>query len=151
MGYFMRFIVTDSKPVSAGEMSRALKNADPAYSMNGRGELMYRDALFGKLTIDTPDGELFEEELDDLLEELAAAGGDGRDAQGRAAIAKVRGVLDSAKATVAVQVLFQNRETEEILSRLAPLWAYLFAHREGLLQVDGEGYYDAAGEVLGTP
>jgi hypothetical protein len=56
--------------------------------------------------------------------------------------------LRSAQAIIAAQVLFGTGETEMTLSRLDPLWAWLFCNRDGLLQADGEGYYDAHGVVL---
>jgi hypothetical protein len=34
------------------------------------------------------------------------------------------------------------------LKAIDPLWRWLHANRRGLLQADGEGYYDAKGLVL---
>ena len=49
---------------------------------------------------------------------------------------------------VAVRVLDQGREPEETLAKLDPLWQWLLANREGLLQAEGEGYYGATGLIL---
>jgi predicted RNase H-like HicB family nuclease len=45
-------------------------------------------------------------------------------------------------------VLSQGRTSEDTLDRIAPLWDFLFKEYSGLLYADGEGYYDAEGEVL---
>lgn len=142
MSYFMRFLLTDAKPVSTAELESALKREDPSYAIGPEGDLLYGEELLGQVTLNAPGDGLFEEELGELLEEVSECGAE------RAAVDRVKAALSTATATVAVQVLFQERDTEETLSRIDPLWAYLFAQRRGLLQTDGEGYYDAEGEVL---
>ena len=57
-------------------------------------------------------------------------------------------VLKNARRIVSVRVLVQDRESEETLAGIQPLWNWLFATRGGLLQADGEGYYDANGLIL---
>ncbi len=59
-------------------------------------------------------------------------------------------LLQEAQATVAVRVLSQGRETGATLEKIDPLWDWLFDEYRGLLQADGEGYYDANGQILAT-
>lgn len=68
---------------------------------------------------------------------------------GREGHERVLEVLTRVREMIAVQVLFGGRDIESTLTRLDPLWEWLFAHRRGLLQADGEGFYDATGLVLG--
>ena len=48
--------------------------------------------------------------------------------------------------TVALRVLYQGRESEQTLTKIDPLLVWLMMHREGMLHVDGEGFYE--GEEL---
>lgn len=139
MGYYMRYIVTDEQRVSLSEIERALRAIDPHYLV-GDGDLKHDDGLYGQLEINQPGDGLFEEEVDELKAEL-------EDTRGKAK-KKVEAVLENAKAVVAIQVLWQDRDIEETLKKIDPLWKWLFANRQGLLQADGEGWYDASGLIL---
>jgi hypothetical protein len=75
-----------------------------------------------------------------LLEEVEESEGEGK--------TKVKRALEQAKAIVALQVLWQGCGTEETMEKLEPLWEWLFANRQGLLQADAEGYYDSSGLIL---
>jgi hypothetical protein len=144
MGHFMRFIVSDSKRVELGQILEGLQSADPAYSLGERrgadaGELRYDDDVYGLVEINRPGDRLFDEELDELKDSVL-------DSPGRKV--HVLRVLNEATAVVAVQVLWQGRETGSMPERLDPLWKWLFANYRGLMQVDAEGYYDASGLIL---
>ncbi len=88
-----------------------------------------------------PGDGLFEEERDELIE--LVEGGDDAPTRGR-----VVSTLRIARAIVAVQVLFGDGDTDETLDRLVPLWTWLQANRRGLIQADGEGYYDGPKLIL---
>jgi hypothetical protein len=142
MSYYMRYISTSAEPLTLQVLEAGLRSLDPKYRVAEDGDLLYGDELFGQLEVNLPDEELFEEEREELLEELE----DAEDAKG---VKVVRKVLEEARAIVALQVLFQGRkDTESTLQRIDPLWDWLYAHRTGLMQADGEGYYDAKGAVL---
>lgn len=49
---------------------------------------------------------------------------------------------------LALEVLWQERSVDATLGRIDPVWARLFANYRGLLQADGEGYYDASDRIL---
>jgi hypothetical protein len=86
--------------------------------------------------IDDPGGD---EELQSLLEELEDLGDEAEDAS--AALWNATGVLS-------VQVLWTGEDHGESLRQLNPLWKLLLTHYGGVLQADGEGYYDADGLFL---
>jgi hypothetical protein len=142
MGYSMRYITTSAEPVTLKVIEKGLQSLDSEYRISEDGELHHGKELYGQLDVNFPGEELFEEERDELLAEL-------EDAEDERGVKAVRKVLKSAKAIVALQVLFQGRQdTEATLQRIEPLWDWLFAHRSGLMQADGEGYYDTEGLVL---
>ena len=82
-----------------------------------------------------------EEERDELIEFAE----EGNEAQKR----RVIDTLRAAREIVAVQVLFGNGDTVWTLDRLSPLWTWLQSNRRGLVQADGEGYYEGDDLVSG--
>jgi hypothetical protein len=143
MGYYMRYISADSQPLELGELGKALTNQDPAYRLlfeENEGTLHYGETLIGHLELNLPGDGIFDEELAELREFAADADG--------AAQSPVPAVLNRASAVLAVRVLHGTGEAETTLQRLDPIWAWLFEHRRGLMQADGEGYYDSRGLVL---
>jgi hypothetical protein len=143
MGYYMRYISADSRPLELGELAKVLADQDPAYRLTFEGNegiLHYGEILIGHLELNLPGDGIFDEELAELREFAEDADG--------AAESPVPAVLNRALAVLAVRVLRGTGETETILQRLDPIWAWLFEHRRGLMQADGEGYYDSRGLVL---
>jgi len=142
MSYYMRFITTDTAETTPLILEQALKERDSQYSISESGELKHGDDLYGVVEVNRPgdsDG-LFEEEIGELKEFV-------EDVRGKRK-ADVLKTLDDAKAIVAVQVLFGDRQHEAAIRKLDALFEWLISHRKGLLQVDDEGYYDQTGLVL---
>jgi len=138
----MRFLVTDAGPVNLTQLGDFLRQQDPAYAADFEataGALRYQGVPIAGFEVNTPAEDLFHDELAELRD--AAAGGTG---PGRTAVEEV---LRHARAIVAVQVL-GGHGLEETLERLDPVWRWFFRCRKGLLQADGEGYYDAGGRIL---
>lgn len=147
MSYFLRFLSTDRDPLTAEAVEQALKDVDPRYELRQPelasatlSDLYFDGGLYAQLDLNTVEDDIVREAVDRLAREL-----EGR--QGEAA-ARVRGVLERTRVVVLAEVLSQHRDRAETLERIEPLWRWLFAQREGLLQTDGEGYRDAAGPVL---
>jgi hypothetical protein len=147
MSYNMRFVVTTDQEIALPAIADALKEIDPSCELavdseatRPSADLVFGGDLYAELEINTPGDGLFDEELGELKELLEDAGYGDK--------ARVLGVLDNAKGILAVRVLFGERETEATTAKLDPLWEWLFANREGLLQADGEGYYDSSGLIL---
>src|SRR5437016_3039665 len=147
MGYYIRFFSTSNDEITLSKIETALKQADSAYAItdktSGRREggiLTYEGGVYGQIEIDRPGDGLFGEDLEELKEEAEEAHGKGKNT--------VLKALGAAKAIVAIDLLFQDRETEVTLRKIDPVWVWLFENRSGLLQVDGEGWYDHSRQIL---
>jgi hypothetical protein len=147
MGYYMRFFDTSPEALSLRDVDLALRELDPAYCVEIvpetnalQGELHYADGLYGEIEINQRDDGLFDAEIEEQLESVEEAGEGDR--------VLVSETLRAANRSVVVRVLSQGRESDDTLVRIDPLWAWLFNSRSGLLQADGEGFYDSQGVVL---
>ncbi len=143
MGYYMRFLVTDSRKLDLPTIISGLaKKKDRKYRINpsgtDAGELYLGNELLGELEINRRGTDLADSELAELEEELEAVDG----------AAAARKVLKKARTIVALRVLWQGREVEPTMEMLDPVWDWFFETRDGLLQADGEGYYDADGLII---
>lgn len=142
----MRFIVTDEKEVSLITLESALKQIDPAYlidrdeEFDSEGLLKWGDDVYGQIEVNRVGDGLFDAEIEELREFVDNSEGVKQ--------SEVLNVLGRAQAIVAIRVLDQGRESEDNLMKIDPLWQWLFAKRQGLLQAGGEGYYDASGLIL---
>lgn len=146
MSHYMRYIMIDEQPVGHAELETALIAADPIYAVEpdesaAPATILYGDAPAAQIEINVPGDGLFDQELDYLRRDvLATADGTARE--------RVLATLDTARGIVAAQVLHGAYDEHDAPTRLDPLWQWLFANRKGLLQVDGDGYYDGLGLVL---
>jgi len=146
MGYYMRFVATDDGDVSLRRINSGLGRVDAAYLIefdddaDDAGSLTHNGTTYGALEINRPGDGTFDQEIEELKQFLEDSEG-GRKPE-------VLRVLNDAKVIIALQVLQQERATgEETLARVDPLWEWLFANYQGLMQADAEGYYDASGLV----
>ena len=143
----MRFFDTSEQPLNLDAVNAALRQIDPAYCLEIfpetaalQGELHYRDGVYSEIEINQSGDGLFDEEVQEQLEAVEEAEeGDP---------APVEEILRAANRSVVVRVLWQDRNTEDTLARIDPLWTWLFQMRSGLMQADGEGYYNSHGLVL---
>ena len=143
MSYYLRYLSADPRPVTLDDLGAALAAADRSYLVeeDAAGALVhFGDRLIAQLEINVPGDGLFEEELAELHELAEEGSGAGRE--------RVAEVVAGAKALVAVQVLWDGEEADAALGRLDPLWEWLFRERPGLLQADGEGFYDSGRLIL---
>jgi hypothetical protein len=142
----MRFIAVDEQDVSLSILEAALQQTDAAYLIerdedsDSEGALTYEGDVYGQLEVSRAGDGIFNEEIEELKEFVEESEGEKK--------SEVTHILSQAKAIVAIRVLWQGRESEETLEKVGPLWQWLFANRTGLLQADGEGYYDASGLIL---
>lgn len=147
MPYRMRYFDTSDEPLTIQDIQEAMKRENPDYrleifkdSKRPLADLYFGDAIYAQIEINQPGDGLFDEEIQEMLDFLLDCEGEDRK--------RVEKLLKAAKQTIAVQVLWQDREAEETLSRIDPLWQWLFLSRKGLLHADGEGYYDEDGLTL---
>jgi hypothetical protein len=143
MGHYLRYITIDSRPVSLDSLASAFQEIDNTYVVyqsdtdSKSGDLYYGDTLLGILEINGHDEEIFTEDIADLKELVAAAKN-----------TSVWNILDQAKSIIAVEAIWQGNKSEVTLEKLEPLWDWLFARYEGLLQVDNEGFFDRDDLIL---
>ena len=143
MGYYMRYVLTDQRPVGRDEISAALASASSPCKVgedDGALVLALDEDAVAVVEVNGSGDELFEEERDEFLELIEDWAGRGR--------RKVAKALHDAKAIVAIQILFGERDVEETLELVDPLLGWLVSSRTGLLQVDGEGFYDGRKLIL---
>lgn len=147
MGYYMRYISTDEQEITIPLLENILKAKDPQYAItnvqglpNESGDLMYGASIYGEIEINHPGNSLFEEEIEELKEFLSETEGKKQKL--------VLQTLTNARIVLAIQILWQGRKAEETLEKIDPLWNWLLDNRRGLLQADGEGYYNKSGLIL---
>jgi hypothetical protein len=143
MGYYLRYFVTDPKPVSILELEAGLRCFDPAYSISAEGkfgDLLHGGEVYGQIEINRPGDGLFDEEIAENIEMVEDSSSPNRE--------RVINALRAATATVALQVVWQGRDGDATLAKIDPLWKWLFSNRQGLLQADGEGFYDESKLIL---
>ena len=146
MGYYMRFLVTDTGPVDLAALAASLKTANPRYQLDfepGAAALSLAGVPIAGIEVNTPGDGLFEDELAGLEEAASEGSGPGE--------ARVANALATAQAIFALQVLHAASGPDGSLESLDPVWEWLFTTRKGLLQADAEGYYDSQGLIFEVP
>lgn len=150
MGYYMRFFDTSEDSLQIHSIEAGLRQSDPTYRLEIQEDAsrpqadMYRgEELLAEIEINQAEGDdQFGEEIDEFLEEIESAEEPVR--------AAVEVVFKNTKRLVCVRVLGGDRDATVTLAEIQPLWDWLFAMRTGLLQADGEGFYDVRGLILET-
>ena len=133
MGYWMRFFDTKTPALTLKSLTSGLRRLDRKFGLDS-GQLTYDGVAFAQIEISQPGDGIFEEEVANFRACVEAM----RGPKNADAKAKVITTLDSAKRTVVVRV----GDHDEALELLDIVWDWLFAHRAGLLQADGEGFYE---------
>lgn len=141
VGYYLRFLSRDARPLAPDEIMAGLRNVDPAFRLDEDGSLNRGDQLLAQLEFNQAGDEQFEAEINEFREEAQQAG-----AAGEAVTAR----LASVTAILSVSVLWQGQTAEQTLDLLDPLWDWLVANRQGLIQADGEGFYEGRALILAT-
>lgn len=145
MGYYLRYFVADEAEINLTLLQEVLKEVSAAYEIRldeveTIGDLTYDGRFCGQIEINFPGEEIFE---DDLMEFKALVGPD-HDPGAEVVLS----ILETTQAIIAVEAFWEGDDAENTLAVLDPLWDWLFTHRKGILQADGEGYYDHDGLIL---
>lgn len=145
MGYFFRFFVADAKPLDFVVVQSALQEIDSHYtvivdSLTDTAQLFYESEYLALVEINGADDEIFHDDLNEFYDLIGHDDGEAE--------VRVRKVLANAQKIVAVEAQWSGEDAEPVLSRIDPLWDWLFMHHDGLLQADGEGFYDSSGLIL---
>ena len=136
----MRFFVEDDRPLTFDELSSGLHSIDPEFRIEAEGGVYRGDQLLGQMEISTAGDERFQDEIDDFVGMIDRTEDERKE--------EVAGRLRQVTAMLAVQVLMQQRTLAQTLALLDPLWAWLLVHRRGLVQADGEGFYEGMDLIL---
>lgn len=139
MGYYIRFLIEDGRPLSLEKVIDGLRTVDPGFALTGGKDLTRSGELVAELDIAVPGDGIFEDDIGLLRERAGSAGG-----------AAVAARIASVTAILTARVLCQDRDAEETLDLLDPLWEWLTANRRGLVHADGEGFYDQEELILET-
>ncbi|MBE2183130.1 MAG: hypothetical protein IAE89_06875 [Anaerolineae bacterium] len=137
MSNFLRFLFTDGEPPTLAEIDQGLSAINSAYSLDADlseptfGDLYYEDKLLAELEINTPGDDVFEDDVADMVEELQKHDDPNREIPLQA--------LAKATGMVAIHLKRAGYENYELVQ---PLLGWLFDHRNGLLQIDLDGFYD---------
>ena len=136
----MRFFVEDDRPLTFDELSSGLHSIDPEFRIEAEGGVYRGDQLLGQMEISTAGDERFQDEIDEFVEMIEATEEEGKE--------EVAGRLEQVTAVLAIQVSMEHRTLAQTLDLLDPLWAWLLVHRRGLVQADGEGFYQGTELIL---
>jgi len=145
MSLTLRFLGTDPRTLTFPALASALQRADARFKLTANpaavtreARLHYGRAAVASLTLGPR--QHFEAQLADLRERVA-------EQAGRAAEPVLR-QLDGVQWVLLMELTGSGIDAEATLARLDPLVSWVMAERVGLLQVDGEGFYDASGPLL---
>jgi hypothetical protein len=140
MSYFMRFFIESDQAPAEDDLAALFDQAGAGVKY-ADGVAYRDDEDLAVIEVNRRGEELFDDDVAEFRHAMAEI----PDGPGKA---RVERCLDTAGAVVAVQVLFGDRDEDETLGALDPLWEALFARYGGLLQADAEGFYDAERQVL---
>jgi hypothetical protein len=143
---YLRYITTSADRITLEMLQDGLARIDPDYNVLStevdkvHGDLMYGETLLGTLELNLPGDEVFEDDVIELIALVRHSPDDRRP--------QVLDVLEAAQSIVAVRARWTGYDPESVFEKIDPLWDYLFTHFAGLLQIDGDGFYDNEGPVL---
>ncbi len=145
MGYFMRYISADERPLSLAAIGEVLSAIDTKYVMRPTdldelAEVVYDGKLYGQIEMNVPGDELFEDDISAFMEMVGGATSQEE--------RLVTATLTSATQIIAVEMFWEGTESEATFAIFDPLWDWLFANRRGILQADAEGFYSADGLLV---
>ncbi len=144
MGYYMRFIMTDGG-ITLPELHGIVQRINPAYTLQpdevpDLADILYDNQRIAQLEINHPDEDIFEDDISEFKDLVGVP--ENANAQ------KVLDALNSATALIAIESFWEEGKADETLDKLDPLWDWLLTNRKGIVQADGEGFYDASGLLI---
>ncbi len=144
MGYLMRFISTDERPITLAMVEVALKQVDKAYAItnveiNDMGDFLHGDVRCAVIEINRPGDDIFDDDIEAFQQMM----------RGDSIVERrIIDVLGNAKSMIVVEAFWEGLSAEPVLEKIDPLWHWLFENYAGLSQADGEGFYDRSGLIL---
>lgn len=143
MTLHMRFLITDPGTVDLAELAKSLRATNRRYQCEFQargGTVTLGGDKVAAIEIYTPKDGTFDDELAEL-EEIASEGSGAGEA-------KVADTLATVQTIFAAELPGKAKGRDGSREALEPVWEWLFSNRQGLLQVDSEGYYDDEGLIF---
>lgn len=145
MGYYMRFISADERPLSLTDIGEALKTIDRRYRLRPTDldelvEVLYDGKLYAQIEINVPGDELFADDISAFVEMIGPPASQEEHL--------VAATLAAATQIIAVEMFWEGTNSEATFALFDPLWDWLFTNRRGLLQADTEGFYSPDGLLV---
>ncbi len=135
MSYYIRYFA--AQPVTSKAIQQTLQAIDPAMKID-LGELMRGETSLGQIEVNQARGDLFEDDLRQTLQMVAASG------HGHAVVPR----LQSAAAIVVVNLEWADLGSDTVLAQVAPLWSALAHLSPGLSQWEGNGIFDGSQRLV---
>lgn len=146
MGYFMRFFITDSTPITLADLAAALTAIDSAFTLIPDSELAdfgimnYESQMLAEVEINHAGEDILEEDRDELRDLLKFSQHAHREC--------VLGVIDAVQSAVVLEAYWEGWDSEPVLEKTDLLFDWLFDRHSGLLLMDGEGFFDKETLIL---
>lgn len=146
MPYYLRYISSDSQPVTLDVLASAVAPQSqfvvtPLEDGSDSGEIKKDATVIGEIEISRAGDASFDDDIEQFTDDIQ----DRANCNGKA---KVLRLLGEARFGVVVRVFQDGSDTEASLELIRPLWDWLFANRKGLLRADGEGYFEGESLIL---
>lgn len=144
MSFYIRYIINDDKAISLDAIEAGIESIDPKFRFSEwdreceYAHLYHGNDLYGDLELYRLDQDEIDEAIEELIEETESAVEGDKDS--------VIDCLHNAKVMIISHVNEQGED--DIIAAIAPLWGWLLDNYTGLLQADGEGYYDWQHQIL---
>ncbi|MDL1901130.1 hypothetical protein FBR02_10215 [Anaerolineae bacterium CFX9] len=145
MGDYFRFFLNDLPPAFE-RLEAGFRSFNPRFRLvvdlvaGNVADLILRDDVYAEIEINSADGELYQEDVADLRSQLEDPPPDTAEA-----VRRVIERLDSARSMIALRLTdFGSVD----YAAIDPIWDWLFARYDGMLEIDDEGYYTREGELL---
>ncbi|MBW4435954.1 MAG: hypothetical protein KME04_02390 [Pleurocapsa minor GSE-CHR-MK-17-07R] len=140
----MRYFISGTEMASLPELGALFLEVHEEYLLladpidENSAELYFGEVLLGELEVNRPGDDLFDGDLEDLLDEL--------NKQDDPAAVQVSAWLEEASGMLVIHVLRGGHEQYDTL--MSPLIDSLFARYDGVLQVDTEGFFNRDGRIV---
>jgi hypothetical protein len=145
MGYYFRYLTQAEHKITIKTIEKAFQKPNSHYQIHhsvisNYADLLHLDTMIAHIEINTPEDEIFEDDI----HELTAAIGQPQNAFEQTILKQIQ----QANTLIATEAIWQGTKRSNTLDKLDPLWTWLFQNYPGILQADGEGFYDSTGLVI---
>ena len=133
MTYYVRYAVTDDKPIILSEIEKGLQQVNPGYEIDA-DYLILEGQEYGQIDISLPGSDLFEDDL-----ELMRAFAEEKEKH-----EFLLSELQKVTSLIVVQAIWSNDRTET-LKVIEGMFEWLMNNHKGVLMDEGGAFYRATG------